>query len=160
MTGRQPGIIACGSRKSLRTPRYDVVLAEATDPKAVRQFLVEHVGGVQAVEENHSRFFRPSETWLTTTEPAAPLSVSKVTMAPSSVATAVGPTPGVSEIDGRSVCAFAQWATSLVIRCPVDEPSRSHQCTPMSPKARDVPPSFGINPPVGDLPPRDNQSCR
>ena len=45
-------------------------------------------------KENQSRFLRPGETWLATTEPVAPRSVSNRTAAPSSVRTcAVPPVP-------------------------------------------------------------------
>src|SRR6185503_4314225 len=50
MAGRQSGVAAGGGRECIRTPWYNMVLAQSTDPKAVRQFLVEHVGGIQAVE--------------------------------------------------------------------------------------------------------------
>ena len=85
-------------------------------------------------KENQSRFFRPGVTWLTVTDPVAPWSVAKITTAPSSVA-AVWPS--------RTGWAFAVRAATRVIRWPVTNSIRSHQCTPMSPKAREAPPSAG-----------------
>ena len=62
-------------------------------------------------KENQSLFFRPSETWLATTEPVAPWSVSKTTVAPSSVPAARSPSAVT-----RSAWAFDNRAISRVIR--------------------------------------------
>ena len=89
-------------------------------------------------KENHRRFFRPGETWLITTAPQAPWSVSNNTVAASSVPTAVEP-----DSAGRRSNAVSMRAISRVIRWPVANSIRSHQCTPMSPNAREAPPSCG-----------------
>ena len=62
-------------------------------------------------KENHSLFLRPNETWLATTEPVAPWSVSNIIMAPSSVPTGRSPSAVT-----RSAWAVDSRASNRVIR--------------------------------------------
>jgi hypothetical protein len=99
------------------------------------------------VISKQSRFLRPAETCETTTEPVAPASVSKRTRAASSVSTArASPSPSPRSKEAPADWRRRSWAmlvraTSEVIRWPLTNSTRSHQCEPMSAKAREGPPS-------------------
>ena len=92
---------------------------------------------------------RPAETCEITVEPTIPASVSNITAAMSSVSTARGtpsPSPRANERAsrrGRSAWATAVRALTETIRWPETNSTRSHQCEPMSAKAREGPPSSG-----------------
>ena len=98
---------------------------------------------------NQSWFLRPADTCEITVEPTIPESVSNMTVAMSSVSTARGapsPSPRSNERAsrrGRSAWATAVRALSDAIRWPETNSIRSHQCEPMSAKAREGPPSAG-----------------
>ena len=50
---------------------------------------------------------------------------------------------------GRCLMVIEVVATSSAIRSPVTHSTRSHQCEPMSPNARDGPPALESDPPAG-----------
>ena len=91
---------------------------------------------------------RPGETWLTISVPWAPDSVRNSAVTASSVVTArrspfadpVTANACACSCDARSGKTVAVWAQSAAIRSPVMNSTRSHQCEPMSAKARDGPP--------------------
>ena len=99
-----------------------------------------------------SRFLRPAASWVMTAEPATSAAVRNRMMALSSVVTS---TSGASlstvlkaaapagRAAGRCLMLIEVVATSEAIRSPVTHSTRSHQCEPMSPKAREGPPAAG-----------------
>ena len=111
------------------------------------------------------RFLRPALSWLITAEPAMSLAVRNMIKALSSVCTS---TSGASLSTALMVAAVAAGrclivievvATSRAIRSPVTHSTRSHQCEPMSPKARDGPPALGSTRQLVALG-LSSQSCR
>ena len=101
-----------------------------------------------ASTSSHRRFLRPAEIWLITVVPTAPPSVSNCITAASSVPTArASPSPPPAANAARwtartrSGMAVSVRAARRVIRWPVTNSARSHQCDPMSANAREAPPS-------------------
>ena len=102
---------------------------------------------------SHSRFLRPALSWLITADPTTPFSVRNMINAVSSVVTSISGASSSSGLRaalkladvaaGRCGMEIAVVATSSAIRSPVTHSARSHQWDPMSPKARDGPPSSG-----------------
>ena len=89
---------------------------------------------------------RPGDTWLTTSEPMAPRSVSNWVTTASSVSTLIDTDespprsnagPRSPDLSGMAVMVCAE---SRVMRCPETNSARSHQWEPMSANARDGPP--------------------
>ena len=87
-----------------------------------------------------------------TTDPVTPATVRNMTMATSSVVTERGAPPGpVPELkawtwstpERRSGIAVTSSAHTAASRSPVTNSTRSHQCEPMSAKARDRPAKAG-----------------
>jgi hypothetical protein len=89
---------------------------------------------------------RPAETCETSSEPVAPASVSKRSAAMSSVSTAWASPPLARAKDAVASPRRVSWAVAVraataVRRWPLRNSIRSHQCEPMSAKARERPPS-------------------
>src|SRR5262245_59376235 len=107
---------------------------------------------------NCSRFLRPGDTWLTTTDPATPWRVRNNTTMRSSVVTAWR----VPSVRGRA-CPSKAWlspaltrsgtavtasAATAAGRSPGTQSARAAQWAAMSAKARQRPTPFGIDAPV------------
>ena len=105
--------------------------------------------GPSVTISSRSWFLWPAEIWLTTTEPLTPAKVRNSTSATSSVVTARRGPPAAAVPNAgtwASVCARSGTAVTSsehtdARRSPVTNSTRSHQCEPMSAKAREGPDS-------------------
>jgi hypothetical protein len=122
-----------------------------------------------ATISSRSWFLCPAEIWLTTTEPLTPPTVRNSTRATSSVLTVrrgpADPRAAAAKAGTRapawvrSGSAVTSSAQTEDTRSPVTNSTRSHQCEPMSAKARDGPDSAASTRQLSSSS-VESQSCR